>query len=474
MSSSQFARVFLAVFLIVASARAAPLDQQFEKMTSEGGARFALWGIYAAEAESGKVLADINGQRLFVPASNRKLVTAALATGRFKAETRFFTELRCDGLDSSGASRGNVVLYPSGDPTWMAQLGGGRPGESMLREIARKAREAGLQRVAGDLVIRTGRFEEPSPIPPGWRWDDLDASYAGRPAVLAINEGLAAVRITPAGVGRAPSVVAPESAFEILNQATTGGAGSASTLRLVRSLEGRTVTVLGAIPAGSQPAIRSLPMGNPVEHAAAVLAEAFKSAGITIDGTVRLLAEAPRGVTVLATVEGATATEALTFCMESSNNFAAESLYLLAGADRFGAASYRASYRLEDEFWKSIGVDPREVSASDGSGLSRENAITPNALVQLLRARRDTEWFVASLPVSGVSGTLRYRLSDDGMARRVRAKTGTLDGASALSGYVSASGGKTIVFSIMANNYTGSANAIRARIDEMVKALAAR
>ncbi len=155
-----------------------------------------------------------------------------------------------------------------------------------------------------------------------------------------------------------------------------------------------------------------------------------------------------------------------------SDNFLAESLYILAGAEVFGKGSYNASYQAEANLWKSLKVPDTEVVSIDGSGLSRRNLITPHAFVELLIEMKDEELFVSSLPLSGIDGTMRYRLTKNGMAKRVQAKTGTLTGVSSLSGYVVKNNGQPVAFSIIVNNYACSTGTIRAKIDDIVEVFA--
>ncbi len=455
---------------------AQPLNSQLQDLTERGAASRAVWGIYAAELESGNILADINGTRLHVPASNRKLVTTAMAAKRFQPDRRIETELRAERLANGGVVEGDIVLHAAGDPSWTSELQNGRTGVAHLRGLARAAYQAGLRRVEGDLVIDTELFVDSQPLPPGWTWGNLDASFASRPAVLSLNRNLAGITMRPSRQGEPVdhSVVMNPAPFEVENRSMTLGAGSAPTIRLERDLEGRWVTLRGGIPAGSDAASRLLPVGKPVDMTAGVFHRLLQEEGVEMGGGIRFERSIPRGNLLLGTLRGATFAEMVTLCNERSDNFVAESLYLLCSGERYGRASYDGSHQLEQEFWRSIGVDPADVRSADGSGLSRENAITPEALVELLLHMREVPWFYESLPVSGRTGTLRFRLSQDGMAGRVRAKTGTLNGTAALSGYVTTNSGNTVVFSIMANNFTGSTAAIRNRIDEMVTVLAGR
>lgn len=468
-------RCFLFLLLLIPSAiAAAPLDSRIENLIDSGSASFAVWGVYAEEADSGRVLADINGGRLFVPASNRKLVTTALAARRFEPGEQLRTELRAGQMSAAGLVDGDIVLHATGDPSWMPGLLGGRPGQSKLIALAKQAAASGLRRATGSLVIDTRRFRERSPLPPAWAWDELGSSYAGRPAILSLNANLAGITIEPSRVDQPlnASNHGAVPAFEFINQSITLSGGSAPTFRLERSLEGRTLTLLGGLPADAGQSVRSIPLGDPAQYNAQLFLNALREEGVAVEGGVRFEETNGKGDVLLGITAGAAMADMLARCNEESDNFLAESLYLVCAADRYGSGSYDAAHQLENEFWKGLDIDTRLVEPSDGSGLSRENLIAPRAFVRLLGEMRETGWYVESFPVSGQSGTLRYRLSRDGMAGRVRAKTGTLDGVSCLTGYVTANSGRTVIFSIMANNYTSSASGIRNTIDDIVAILA--
>lgn len=475
-SSKNICGASLAFLLFQSCLFAASLDGKVESIVSSGSARRALWGVYAQDVQSGSTLADINGGKLFVPASNRKLVTTAMTATTFESDHRFRSELRTSEITSGGLVPGDLTFHPVGDPSWMPGLLSGRSGQWVLDDLVSVAKESGLQMVQGDLVIDMGRFEEPAPYPPGWSWDNFAASYASRGAVFSLNSNLVGISVTPTSTGQpiAYEISSPVIPFTVQNLATTGRSGSVPTFRIDRFLEGKTLMLLGSLPANGASGTRSIPLGDPVAYNAALLKETFQSSGIMIKGDIRFEMDVEEGPVLLGAIEGKPVSEIVNYCNKESNNFLAESLYLLCAGEYFGRVNYRGAHQVEEKFWKKVGVDPDDILKADGSGLSRDNAITPRALVGLLEYMHDTDWFVESLPLSGHSGTLRYRLSGNGMGGRVQAKTGTLDNVSALSGYVTTNSGKTVAFSIMANNYTSSTASIRKKIDEIVILLAAR
>lgn len=470
-----FPLLFLSL-LLAQSTHAAPLNSRIESMISSGGPARAIWGIYAVDLSNGDVLANINGTRLLVPASNRKLVSVAMATDAFQPDHIFRTELVAGPLTGAGRTAGDLVVKASGDPSWTSEVLGAN-GTTKLRELARNAAQSGLRHVGGDLVVDIAPFSEPDFLGHGWTWNNLVNSFSPRPSAFSINTNVAAISFSPARAGEPVNWSFPLGGdpFTIRNEAMTGRGGSVPTLSVDLLAGGEILLLRGNIPEGSGSSARSIPVGDPVAYTARQLRSALEREGITVQGDIRI----GRNVSVtdgevIARVEGAPMRQIVNRANRDSDNFQAEMIYLLSAGRRFGNVNYNAAQQVEQAFWDRLGVARSEYNGVDGSGLSRENFVTPRALVTLLEHKRETDWFVDSLPVSGRTGTLRHRLSADGMTGRVRAKTGTLNAVSGLSGYVTTNSGRTVAFSIMANNYTTSHANIRRQIDEIVVELARR
>ena len=469
--------LLLLLLLLHNPALAGPLTSRVESMISSGAAARALWGVYAVDADSGAVVADVNGSRLFVPASTRKLVTTAVTTTLYSAGERFSTELIAGSITPAGVLDGNLVLRAGGDPTWSADFLSGANGTSRLRELARLAAREGLKQVRGDLVIDHGRFSEPDFLGHGWTWNNLAMSFSPRPSALAINGNTAGIGFTPTRAGEAISWNFPlgASPFEVRNEAMTGRPGSVPTLTVDLLAGGEVLLLKGNLPQDSAASSRLIPVGDPVGYTARLFLRELEREGITVSGRIRV----GRNVQVaggrsIARVESAPISEIVAKCNRDSDNFLAEMLFLQNAAKRFGAGNHQGARQVEQAYWERIGVASGHYDGIDGSGLSRENYVTPLALTRLLQDRRGVDWFVESLPVSGRTGTLRHRLSQDGMAGRVRAKTGTLNGVTGLAGYATTNSGRTVIFAVLANNYTASHAAIRRQIDEIVTEFARR
>jgi len=468
--------VAVLLFLQPLHVTAAPLNAEIEGIINRGAAARAHWGVYAVRGNNRQVVADINGGRLFIPASNRKLVSTALALETMGADHVLRTVAHVSDTPVGGVVNGDLVIRAVGDPSWAADNGllDGRPGRSVLTDLARQIGESGINRVRGDLVIDTSRFREPHFLPPAWDWENMQMSYASLPSVFGINHNLGAVRVSP-GRQDEPVIIDPIGSvapFRVINHSVTGRPGSAPTLELQRALDGRELVVRGSLSSDAAEGIRSIPLGDPALFAAHELYAILTERGVTIDGEVVLSERSiPMGSPV-GSVRSVPLPNILNVTNKDSQNQLAESLYLLSGAHVFGTGSYRASADAEARMWRRIGVDSADVVASDGCGLSRKNLVTPQALVRLLEAFEDDDVYVNSMARTGYRGTLRYRLTQDGLRGRVRGKTGTLDGVTALSGYIDHGEGRVVIFSIMVNNYSGNTSTMRARIDEVVQLLA--
>jgi D-alanyl-D-alanine carboxypeptidase/D-alanyl-D-alanine-endopeptidase (penicillin-binding protein 4) len=468
--------LFLLIFAAPTASPAAPLDSEIQALINQGASARAHWGVYAVRGKQREVIADVNGGRLFIPASNRKLVSTALALETLGPEYVLRTVAHVAETPVGGVVSGDLVIRAVGDPSWAADNGllDGRPGRSVLQDLARQIAEAGITQVRGDLVIDTSRFREADFIPPGWDWENLQMSFASLPSVFGINHNLGAVRVVPGRVDE-PVIVEPMGSvnpFTVINRSVTGRAGSQPTIELRRSIDGRELLVRGSLSADAAEGIRSIPLGEPTLFAARELLGILTERGVRIEGKVAFSDRSIPLGQVVGTVRSAPLPNILAVTNKDSENHLAESLYLLAGAEVFTTASYRASYDAEARMWSRLGVDGADVSPSDGSGLSRKNLITPRAIVRLLDSLEGNEVYVESLARTGSRGTLRYRLSDAGMTGRIRGKTGTLDGVTALSGYIDHGNDRVVVFAILVNNFSGNTSTIRGRVDDIVKVLA--
>ncbi len=432
-------------------------------------------GLVVAPASDGTPILSLSSNRPFIPASNRKVFTGALALDQLGSEYRFLTTLHRTGPISGGVVQGDLVITPSGDPTMNSELFRGQSGDWVYQNWALRLRSIGIHRIRGSLVVDVSAWDMRDLAPRGWAPRILDDHYAPKPSPLTVNSNLINVRAIPGDDGASPRVefVPPAAGYPVIVTATTGdGKG----FQISRGTGGR-ISVSGT---GNRIAERRLPVDNPTLYAAAVLRHRMKDAGISIDGGVRLAArsnEVPAATreTVLAAYQSPPMNEMVRHMMKHSDNHFAEQLFLTVSHARDLKGSYSRSQRIEQEFLRRIGMPMAGFRGEDGSGLSELNTVTAEGTVHLLRtmlshpASRD---FVESMPISGRDGTLQSRMRDGAAAERVRAKTGFISGVSCLSGYLTLpSKREPVAFSMLFNRLgggPGGAKSAQDRICEMI------
>lgn len=465
---------------------APPLDQRLMSLIDAHPliAR-ASWGMYAVEAASGKVLFRWNDERWFVPASNTKLYSTALALARLGPAYRFRTEIRAAAPPANGRLAGDLVLVGGGDPTLSGRVlpfdPKAKPGDPLaaLGQLADAIVAQGVRRIDGDIVGDDTRYAW-EPYPPGWSGDDQLWEYGAPVSALTLNDNAFQVAIQPGEAGEPArlALTPPLEYFVIDNRVGTVASGQ-TRIELDRAPGSRQVTLRGVIHARSTGRTESLAVDDPAEFAAFAFYQALTDRGVAIAGRPvarHREAEQPPAEpppVLLARRESPPLAEILTIINKVSQNLEAEIVLRETGLVRQGQGTRRAGLDELRAFLGEIGVQPPDYRFQDGSGLSRLTLTTPANTVRLLRhmfAGPYRDLWLATLPAAGEDGTLEKRFPK---ARRgaIRAKTGTLTGANALGGYAENPRHGTIVFCVMVNNTAAANGEVRGFIDKIVEAL---
>jgi D-alanyl-D-alanine carboxypeptidase/D-alanyl-D-alanine-endopeptidase (penicillin-binding protein 4) len=396
---------------------------------STPAARRVLWGALIQSLERpGEVLCSINPDQLFVPASNAKLLTVAAAADRLGWAFTFETTVRATtAVDRDGSIRGDLVVRGTGDPT-----AGDRPKLSpAVIAIADALWQQGVRLIEGRIIGDDDGFAD-EPYGAGWAWDDLSFSYSAPVGALNYNENLRAA---------AQSAAASESP-------------------------------------------RYSSVDNPTLAFADALRSAIVARGITVGGGAADIDVSPPGplppnLPILASYRSSPLSDIAIRLLKASQNLYAEVFLRAIGESNGQAGSSKAGLDAIRATLATWGIDPGAVAQADGSGLSRYNLVTPDALTKVLEhmyrdARLREAWF-AAMPVAGVDGTLEKRMKGTAAEGRVFAKTGSLSSVRALSGYIQARSGEWFVFSILANNFASPTTAadVDGVIDQVVARVAA-
>jgi D-alanyl-D-alanine carboxypeptidase/D-alanyl-D-alanine-endopeptidase (penicillin-binding protein 4) len=436
------------------AAAAGDLKTDLDAILQDGRLTGATVDLLVRDAETGKVLYDHGSDSAVTPASNNKIQTSTAAFGILGAGYRFRTAAYAKG--------GNLYLKGTGDPTMRAA-----EYDSLAAAVAAK----GVKTVKGDLVADDTWFDARR-TGPDWDPSDFPFSYAAQVSALTISPddvfdtGSIDVGVTPGAEG-APVNVALTPATGVVkidNRAVTGKASSASTLSITRSNGSNVIVVTGSYPASGRPVHSLRTVENPTLYAADVFRRALKAHGVTISGTTER-GRTPAGARTLAGRNSMPLSQLATPFLKLSNNGIAEILVKSIGRKTTGKGSWAAGLPKVIAYLKTLGVDTSQVAMTDGSGLSHTNHTTAHQLGNILDAVQKQSWFptwYAALPIAGqpdplVGGTLASRMTNTAAAGNVHAKTGTLTGATALSGYVTDPQSTKLIFSSVFNGYQGGA-----------------
>ncbi|MFI9385574.1 D-alanyl-D-alanine carboxypeptidase/D-alanyl-D-alanine-endopeptidase [Kutzneria sp. NPDC052558] len=437
------------------SANGTALGTDLDSLLANPELAGAQAGLVVRNADTGATLYSRLGDNLMLPASNLKLVTSATALELLGADYTFDTEVRSTGSVSDGTLNGDLYLKGYGDPSTML---------TDYQALAAKVKQAGITSVGGHLVADDTYYDSER-LGPAWAWDDEPYSYSAQVSALTVSpdanstSGAVNVIVAPGAQGQ-PAVVSmypPNDYITIVNTATTGTSTGVSVDRVHGA---NTITVSGTIAAGAAPVTRQMSVDNPTGFVANLFRKALADQGVSVTGTTTFQ-KAPAASTTVASHSSAPITQLLTPLFKRSDNLVAETITKAAGEAKFGRGSFYDGVNALTSKLAVFGIDYNKYNQFDGSGLSRMDIITPAEFAQLLINARSRPWFQTwynALPVAGnsdpaIGGTLANRMVGTAAANNVHAKTGSLTGVSALSGYVTAADGEKLVFSLLSNNF---------------------
>jgi serine-type D-Ala-D-Ala carboxypeptidase/endopeptidase (penicillin-binding protein 4) len=448
--------------------------------------RTAHWGILVVDAERGDTIVSHNAAKLFMPASNMKIITGAVALAQLGPDYRFRTTLLASGPIVEGKLRGDLVIVGRGDPTASDHM----RGDAMLAmlEIADSIAARGIARIEGRIRAEGDAF--PGVIYGyGWSWDELDEPYSAGVDELYFNEGFSRIIVRggafpgePVTASVLPSRGYPRVRVDARTVAAPDSmlaAGDAlitpPSIRVERDTTPGTVVIRGMIAPHDSQLVRFAHAVPPTAYVTA-LQEALEARGLAVAGSD----SASRGVSpatmdTIAVILSPPLREIMPAFQKPSQNQIGEILLRTLGLERTGVGIPDSGRAVIERQLLEWGVARDGFLVRDGSGLSRYNYLSPETIVRVLDImRRDTVFqvFYGALPVAGIDGTLANRMKGTYAEANARAKTGFIAQARSLSGYVTSADGRLLIYSLLCNNWTIPVRAVERVQDTIVAKLA--
>jgi D-alanyl-D-alanine carboxypeptidase/D-alanyl-D-alanine-endopeptidase (penicillin-binding protein 4) len=401
------------------------LRRLIDSLTHQQQFRGGMWGVLIVNPRTGDTLYSQNAGKLFMPASNMKIITSAAALTLLGPDYTYKTTFLTDGPVQDSLLDGDLIVIGRGDPTISDNMRG--VATTVMDALADSIRAHGISQIAGRLV-RVGNAFPDSIHGYGWEWDDLGEYYAAGVDELIFNEGMAPTTLRP------PPDTVRDSAY-------------------------------------------SGPAKDPATAYLNAMNDALIRKGITLDaGVLDSILPTPFKMDTLFTFVSLPMRRILPALLKPSQNQIAEILLKTIGLERGGMGTADSARKIVGQLLLAWGVQPDGFVIRDGSGLSRHDLLTPETLVRVLdRIQRDTAFavFYNALPIAGIDGTLKDRMKGTPAEGNVHAKTGSISNARTLSGYVTSADGERLIFSIMASNWTGPTSTVTSVADQIGAALAA-
>ena len=456
---------------------------------SNAAASKGEWGLLIADAATGETLYALNDDKYFVPASNMKLFSTALALSKLGVDYRFHTTLETRGtISDDGALSSDLVLVGRGDPNLSnrkfpfnlkEEFDG--PPEKVLAELADALVAKGVKQIKGDVVGDDSYFPR-EPYPDGWEIGDMVWEYGAAISAIVIDDNTATLTLTPgllAGDAVQAAIAPATPDFYVQNDVVTSTAEVKADLTLTREPGAQLVVVRGTLPANSAPRKLILAVHEPALHAASVLQKLLTDRGVKITGNPRAvhIPEVPADATpraVLAEHVSIPLGDSVKLVNKISQNLHTEMLLRTAARQSGIWAKPEDLMKFPVDFYAAAGIAPDDVIQTDGSGLSRHDLVTPRAIVALLKYAQAQPWFsayFASLPVAGVDGTLEDRMRTTIAAGRIHAKTGSVEHVRTRSGFAETPNGRTLIFSFLGNNQGGKNHEATDALDALCVAM---
>jgi len=439
-----------------------------ERLLQSSALKEGRIGIEVVRLKDGRSVFSHNSDRLFSVASNNKLFLTAAALHLLGRDYQFETIGWTPGkISPNGTLEGDVIVRGSGDPNISARFQA--RATTIFEGWADELLTRGIRKVDGRIIGDPNIFDRQY-VHPSWPKKQLTHWYCAPVSGLALNDNCIDVTIKPGRSARQPlaAISDPETSYVRFRiRGRTSPPNTRSAVWFQRNSNSNIITIGGKHPAGGSPYKDSITVHDPASYFIHVLREVLIRKGITVTGEPALLKKSvplPKDKSKLLFRFHSELLDSLRVTNKRSQNFYAEQILKTLGASEYGKGTFKNGVAVVTNFLSQIAIPDDSFKMVDGSGLARGNRFTPRQFVHLLNwvyRQKLRDDFMSTLAIGGVDGTLARRFKSEQLRGRVMAKTGSISGVSALSGYVRAKSDSLYAFSILYNSNKGVPNSLK-------------
>jgi len=447
--------------ICLVSNASATLSERIDEIINRSSQQKVRWSIKVVEAQTGRNIYCHNAQQPLIPASNMKLITSAGALKYLGPNFEYKTTV--------GLCGDSLVVIGSGDPLFgddKTDRKYGRAAGWIFEQIISALKKEGITSIK-DIIIDSTIFDDQR-VHPNWPRRQLNRWYAAE--VCGLNYNGNCVRIAARNLGGKVAVsIEPRTNFvSIINKVEPITTGK-SVIGSYRTDQTNQIVVFGKCNTTAGPF--DVAIEKPAAFFGYLLAERLIDAGVEAQG--KLLEkglDSDCEMKILA-VFRSSLKDCLARCNKDSFQLAAEALFKTIAAIPTGNnGSWDKGRKVLSNYLVGLGIPPEQFFIDDGSGLSRLNRLSANAITTVLIAvyrTKNWQFYKDSLAVGGLDGTIEKYFKEPDYKGRVFGKTGYISGVKSFSGLCSSNSGDYI-FSIIANQANGQT---RQAINDIVKAI---
>jgi serine-type D-Ala-D-Ala carboxypeptidase/endopeptidase (penicillin-binding protein 4) len=438
-----------------------------QAISSDPELRSSWFGISVFSLTKQQTVFEHEAQKAFVPASTLKLLTAAAALETLGPQFQFETKWTCDPISPEGVVQGNIYLWAGADPT----LGSTKFPTTQIPLLKQSfmgwIQEKGIRKVRGKFIVCTGKVNNWGPSL-GWSWDDLGWYYGAAPSPVCFMDNVVELSLQTLQKQTSPLLVAlpaPLSYMTWNNQLIQTAPEVKANVQVLGTNPSTSRTLIGTLPYSPKETKLRLSLPQPALAAGHFFIAALKEQNIAIDSIPKVQEEFPTlgNQTTLGNWRSPILHELLIKVLQDSDNLITEQL-----ATYLGQQHNQTGPEFLTSFWKTRGLDSLGFSLADGSGLSRYNAISPANFTQMLNhvyASKHRNLFMATLPKSGLQGTLQNIGTSKYLKGKVWAKSGSMSKVRGYAGYLFTEQQDTLAFAILWNQFLCPSKKINGQVE---------